>query len=492
MTISNLKFVYLITCLLVFILSPVKISAGPFLNIDKIDAGSEFPKVRLFVTVKGFDNSFMTGLNEDNLLVYEDGYRVNYVRVKSSNDIDSMIYIIVSMDSSKSISEKMLSELKKTAVDLIAQTQSREMIALFRFNDKVEVMNSFSANKAEIVNNLKKVQRHGKYTLLYNSLYDSIELLKKANITRKSIIVFTDGKDEGSAVRSDDIIKYAREAYIPIYCVTIGHSEHTLSISRIAKLTGGRDFNVKEYSVSNIYRAIISRLMNQYVIEYQSIMEPDSKPHLAEVRLKYDSISDRDQREFVINKKFNFKKILSVDEIILYSLILILIASIIFIIIYSVKKINSVIKSQPAFIPITPPDAFRPDPVIPVSLYESNEDEKYEEESDKAEPESEEQLYTQAWLIDRDETTAKKIQIRYGETTFGSDSENNVVIADKKVSPKHAKIKTFNNSFYLFDLASNAGTYLNDKKLLRPKILYDWDEIKIGKKTYIFRGSNIS
>jgi len=36
-------------------------------------------------------------------------------------------------------------------------------------------------------------------------------------------------------------------------------------------------------------------------------------------------------------------------------------------------------------------------------------------------------------------------------------------------------------------MASDGGTFLNGKKLLRPKKLFDWDEIQIGTTVLIFR-----
>ena len=40
------------------------------------------------------------------------------------------------------------------------------------------------------------IERHGKNTMLYNSIYDSIDLLVKAKADTKSIIIFTDGKTQ--------------------------------------------------------------------------------------------------------------------------------------------------------------------------------------------------------------------------------------------------------------------------------------------------------
>ncbi len=95
--------------------------------------------------------------------------------------------------------------------------------------------------------------------------------------------------------------------------------------------------------------------------------------------------------------------------------------------------------------------------------------------------------------MERDGVNAgKKIPIEYEETTIGRNNDNRIIIEDKSASKKHAKIKVIKNSFYLFDMASDKGTYLNENKLLRPKLLYDWDEIRIGKKVFIFRISNVA
>jgi len=75
------------------------------------------------------------------------------------------------------------------------------------------------------------------------------------------------------------------------------------------------------------------------------------------------------------------------------------------------------------------------------------------------------------------------------EMVIGSDHQCDLVLQDDSVSPRHAKIKYINGSYYLFDLISDEGIFLNGKKLLRPKALYDWDEITMGNTLLIFRGA---
>ena len=91
-----------------------------------------------------------------------------------------------------------------------------------------------------------------------------------------------------------------------------------------------------------------------------------------------------------------------------------------------------------------------------------------------------------------------KVKIRVREVssapavTIGRDSTATVQLDDAKCSRIHTAIRYWDDVFVVRDMKSHNGTYLNDKKLLRPKALYDWDEIRIGRTLFIFRGSKIA
>ena len=86
----------------------------------------------------------------------------------------------------------------------------------------------------------------------------------------------------------------------------------------------------------------------------------------------------------------------------------------------------------------------------------------------------------------------RKTLLDSDEFFIGYSKNNNLVINDRGISPKHCKIKFVENTFYLFDLMSHTGTFLNGKKLLRPREINDWDEIRIGNAVLTFRKFNIT
>ncbi len=99
------------------------------------------------------------------------------------------------------------------------------------------------------------------------------------------------------------------------------------------------------------------------------------------------------------------------------------------------------------------------------------------------------EAYSKAVLIQKEGPSPGRHYNLYGhETYIGRLETNHLVIYDNSVSPVHARIKNIQNKYVLYDMLSLSGVYLNGKKLLRPKVLQDFDEIQIGKTLLIFRG----
>jgi hypothetical protein len=101
------------------------------------------------------------------------------------------------------------------------------------------------------------------------------------------------------------------------------------------------------------------------------------------------------------------------------------------------------------------------------------------------------EIYSKAWLIEKKgPEIGKKFFIFRDQVTIGSGNDNHIMINDESISEIHAKIKNIKGEFSIYDLVSDTGIYLNKKKLLRPKVLNDWDEIQVGSVVLIFRGTH--
>lgn len=460
--------------------------AGPFLKITNVDPNTNHPKVKIHITVNDFSKKMISGLNEDNLMIYEDGFRVNYIKVKDIYQSTDNLYLVFSIDSSKSISKNFLSAIKSSAGEIVDSMTKTNQLAVYKFNDSVKLLNPFTNNKKEILRNIYSINRSGTKTQLYNSIYDSIDLLSQVDEKRKAVIVFTDGKDEGSSIRENDIIKFSKDQNIPIHFITMKNGKDIKKMARIAKLTKGKlIYSTNLNDVTGMYKTLLSYIKSKYTVEYVSHIKADGEKHKIEVRLKVDKLRDRATTEAIFNKKFILNKIKFDKDFILgilISLVVILLIILIFVIFKkeknSKKEIGEKIyeKENEEF-ELEKYADFEKSDIFSESI---NKDSALEED---------EIIYADAWLIEKAENSSgKKYPIYSKEITVGSGLDNDIIIDDKYVSDIHFKIKNINGLYNVFDILSKNGTYLNNKKILRPRLLADWDEIKIGKTNLIFRG----
>jgi VWFA-related protein len=481
------KYLQSLAVLLVVFL-PLSVYSVPFLKISSVDFESNFPSIKVSLSINGGEHGPVGDLNEDNISLFEDGYRVNYINVLRDTSEKEYLYFIFSIDASRSISPRNLEEIKNAAKEIITKAGANDEFAIYRFNDEVQLLNSFSGNRAELIKNVESVTSHGSRTQLLTSIYDSIELLAKAQKNRKAIIVFTDGIDEGSAVSSEDIVKFSREHGVPISFVFSRSNIDARSALKIAKLTGGKVvFGNSSKDIAALYSNIRASLGNQYTVKYKSMLNPDNKPHTIEVRLKWDTIRDRDSREIVLSKFFGKIEMPSLLQVLLIILMLILIVLLVFFIIYFIRRRKSIFSLPSSKYPELEKMAM--DYSMTINLDEQKRIHKSQTitESDP------EYVYSKAWLVQKDgPEVGKKFPIFWEEVTIGRGEENSIVVRDDAVSVKHSKIKEMKGAYYIFDLATENGTFLNGKKLLRPKPLYDWDEIKMGRTLLIFRGSKLN
>jgi adenylate cyclase len=106
--------------------------------------------------------------------------------------------------------------------------------------------------------------------------------------------------------------------------------------------------------------------------------------------------------------------------------------------------------------------------------------EKTEKEAISKESESKQR----AWLEASD---SKKIQLE-GGLTIGRSPKNVLILDSPKISRRHAIINVQNvGEFWLIDLGSSNGTFLNKRRVHQPVRLSDLDQIIIGDYVFTFR-----
>jgi len=460
------------------------VAAVPNVSIDSIDANKAFPKIEIQFSVKGSPLFDVSAIDEHSVDVFEDGLKVNFLQLKRLNEIKEASSYLFLFAFRKGISGRDLYRLKTAAREIIHNLNENDNAAVFSIssNDDLNTIKNFTRNKSILLTGIDKITGVNKKAQLNYAISDAIVVLKEIKTDKKVVVIFTDGRISGSNV-SDDIISTACNNSISVYLITIRNSSRIKQLNRVAKLTGAKSIIVNDKAINtNIFRSIIRSDNNgKFVLTYSSQLIPDDKIHKLELKIKSAVFQDNADSTFRLDRKPFLYNNNSVVIVILLACIIIILISVLIILIIILRKNGLSITGR--FSPHT-----RGNNTIEKVIELEKQDKRLETETlSSSDPDYN---YSHAWLIEKEgPKSGEKFPIQWDECTIGRSNENTIVINDQGVSPRHARIKRVRNGYYIFDHISDNGTYLNDKKLLRPKLLNDWDEIIIGRTTLIFRGS---
>lgn len=105
-------------------------------------------------------------------------------------------------------------------------------------------------------------------TALYDAMLASIDEVKKGEGI-KVLIVLTDGMDNQSIYKWEDVIDKANNENIPIYIIAIGDADTDI-LSKIADATKGKLYYTTAVVLDNVYDEISKKVQSFYNLVYES------------------------------------------------------------------------------------------------------------------------------------------------------------------------------------------------------------------------------
>lgn len=491
--------VYRYILILLFVLYPIFLS-GQTMKIHQIRS-LEHPYVKAEFSVSHITP--IENLDESNFQVYENEWMVSSFHIKKIEPEKDPKNILMLIDSSESISKESFRAQKKAVKIIARQLNSKDRMSIISFDDMVKKECSFLAKGKGLFNCVDKIHRNGKDTVLYDSLYESISIASKNAERRQVIVLFTDGFDERSVVSLDDLTRYMQIHSIPVFIFSMGKKSNLSVLKKISRISGGKLYITPE--IENLPKAGIlfnQLLENTYLLKYSSKLPeiPSDKKIKLKIKLKNDEFSIEDEKEYYLSysqlyQVDQYMHILKQPEYIAFAVGFLIILFVFVFIIFSSRRSKLQIEltenSLKAF-ENTIRNASVAPTITPIKPKEPEKTrlKKIEKEKLKLRQENNTSLnFYYAYLLEREgPNTGSRYLLKWDVISIGKSPNNSIILDDETVSEEHARIKRDEkNRFYLYDLLSENGTYINDKKLLRPKELNDFDEIQLGRTRLVFR-----
>jgi Ca-activated chloride channel family protein len=230
--------------------------------------------VLLNVRVQDKDGRAVSGLTQDSFHIYEDG-KLQDIKFFMAEDAPATVGLVI--DNSGSMLNKR-QEVVEAATAFIEQSDRQDEMFIVNFNDRVTMglppSMPFTNNFENLKRALLSIRADGR-TALYDGIAVGLRHLEKGSYQKRALIVLSDGGDNASQARLDDVLKMSQKSSATLYTIGVydpyDHETNPKVIRDLAKLTGGESFVPHDAKqVGKIWQRIAGGIRSQYTLGYVS------------------------------------------------------------------------------------------------------------------------------------------------------------------------------------------------------------------------------
>ena len=260
------------------------------LIIREIDA-TGFPVVRVTVNVA---MELEEKLKKSNFSIMEMNSPISDFQILDEAEIekDEEMSVVLVVDRSGSMSGSPLEDTKKAVANFVKSVEDDIRIGLVAFDDRAEVVAPISDNRTPILQGINSIYDGGGTSIYLGLQQAGIELEGESG--KKIVILLSDGAD-GDASRIDAVLEDLKRKNIYVYTIGFGGAD-TEYLSYIATSCGGKFIQADSSEVlGEIYSAIGEYMVNDYIIQFTVVMDPDNYSRVVNVSVDVnDAFAERE------------------------------------------------------------------------------------------------------------------------------------------------------------------------------------------------------
>ena len=223
--------------------------------------------VEVYASVTDSRGQYIDDLAADQFMLLDQG---NPQRITGFEPQSSDVSCVLLLDHTGSMLDA-LPSLKNAALKLIRDLRPTDSVAVYSFNESVTEEQTLTTDKLAAERAVLRLRANGN-TALYDALTRaSLDLTGRGG--KKVIVVFTDGKDNASALTSETVITRAKAAGVPVYTIAEGEAVSVpalvAQLAGISKATGGESFVIREHGeLDRVFEKISESLSHGYLLSF--------------------------------------------------------------------------------------------------------------------------------------------------------------------------------------------------------------------------------
>lgn len=287
-----------------------------------------YPYVQVYL--RTFDSQMqpLVNLNEMNIGLMVKGRPYEPMKrqygIQSIRQREEATRTVIVLDASKSMAAKKaddspFNDALRATVRFIESKRPQDEVAILAIRDTkdgFELVSGFERDGAAVVRRLADIKVDGMKSRLYDAIGAAMQMcamsaqgsVRSGNyIVSCSILVMSDGKDEGSSISREELMTRISNLSIPIPIYSLAYSRvdqsYFKNLEALSKNSFGIYYLVGETTskMQRIVEEVQNILQSDYVITFRSYIEPDGERHNLKVGVEYPSGSGKyiyDDTEF--------------------------------------------------------------------------------------------------------------------------------------------------------------------------------------------------
>jgi VWFA-related protein len=198
--------------------------------------------------------------------------------------------VILALDMSDSVAGDRLAQLRNAGGRVLDALHRDDQAALVSFSHQVQLGAKLTTDAAVVRAALGESLATG-MTALVDGTYAGI-MIGESDAGRGLLIVFSDGVDTSSWLRSDAVLDAARRADVVVYGVSVVSRLKPEFLREITSLTGGRMYEIeKTANLAATFLGILDEFRHRYLVSYTPKGVAKDGWHKLDVRVKGRRVS---------------------------------------------------------------------------------------------------------------------------------------------------------------------------------------------------------
>jgi len=229
--------------------------------------------VALFnVSVTDSKGRHVSGLKVSDFRVLENG-QAQDIQLFSAEDVPATIGLV--MDNSGSMRTKR-NDVQRAALAFVAASNPADELFIVTFNEKVHMglpeELRFTSDLGQFQFALLQMTPAG-LTALYDATAVALDHVQTGTRDRKALVILSDGGDNASHRKLDDLLEISRRSSATVYTIGIyddsDPDRNPRVLRKIADSSGGRAYFPRSLShLDEVWRDIAGEIRSQYTIGY--------------------------------------------------------------------------------------------------------------------------------------------------------------------------------------------------------------------------------